>query len=386
MIILFSSDDLLRQAFVVAVNHRLKVYVEPNPYDQSHLGACLSAGISAFVVDCRELPDALSAASHVARIDSTIPTLALIDEHQVELAYQLATVGVAGVIAWECGGSELWQALKNAFRVVPRVVRDAAMVPVQYAAQLIGSSAAVTRLRAFLLRAAKTTSPVIILGESGVGKGLVAQLLHQMSGRSGPLQVVNVSAVTNTLFESELFGCSKGAFTGATARQGLLRSAHEGTLFLDEIGDLSLDLQPKLLRALDGGSVRPVGGGEEYTVDTRVIAATNRPLKELMASGYFRRDLWYRLAGLICHVLPLRERKEDIPPLAYDYLAKNGFHHVQLTSSATRALQDYRWPGNVRELYTTLHRSVVMSDEPCLSENDLLFDPEYLDSSVSPIA
>jgi two-component system NtrC family response regulator len=210
---------------------------------------------------------------------------------------------------------------------------------------------------------------VLITGESGSGKELAARELHALSDRHGqPFVVVNCGAVPRQLIESELFGHVKGAFTGADSRRlGLFEAAAGGTLFLDEVAELPLELQPALLRATQFGEIRPVGSDQVRRVDVRVIAATHRDLHAWIAEGRFREDLYYRLAVLELHVPPLRERREDIAPLARTFLAREAARtarELTLTPAALQRLEAHAWPGNVRELENAMVRLCVLCSGP----------------------
>jgi len=212
---------------------------------------------------------------------------------------------------------------------------------------------------------AKTEAPVLILGESGVGKELIAKFIHRESGRKGKFVSVNCAAIPSELFESELFGYEKGAFTGALrSKPGLFEEADGGTIFLDEVGELPLNLQAKLLRVLQENEVRRVGGTQTKKVDVKVIAATNRDLEELVKKGDFREDLYYRLNVLTLRIPPLRERPEDILELTGFFLRKFSKKYnkkVEITPEALQTLLSYSFPGNVRELENLIHRLVITS-------------------------
>ena len=224
------------------------------------------------------------------------------------------------------------------------------------------------RVLALAERAAATDSTVLITGESGTGKERVARLLHAHSRRSKKSFVgVNCAALPEPLLESELFGHKKGAFTGATAdKQGLFEAASGGTLFLDEIGETPLSMQVKLLRALQEHSVRPVGSTKDVAVDVRVVAATNRDLEALIEAGGFRKDLFYRLRVIPFELPPLRERRDDILPLARQFISRtcqqNSCGPCALSSDVLDALHAYAWPGNVRELENAIERAVVLAE------------------------
>jgi transcriptional regulator with PAS, ATPase and Fis domain len=228
-----------------------------------------------------------------------------------------------------------------------------------------GRSPAFTQMLALINRAAPAMTPVLLLGESGTGKELAALAVHALSPRRNkPFVPVDCSGMTESLFESELFGYEKGAFTGAAQRKtGLVEAAAGGTLFLDELGDIPLHLQVKLLRLLESGTFRRVGGVETLRADFRLVAATHRNLEEMMAAGTFRRDLYYRIAAFPVHLPALRERREDIPLLAKAILARLAPERpLHLTEAATGQLMHYAFPGNVRELRNLLERAILLTD------------------------
>jgi len=241
--------------------------------------------------------------------------------------------------------------------------------------------ARLTDLLARLPSLAATDLPVLILGEPGTGKELVARALWALSPRRcQPLARLNCAALSPELATSELFGHVQGAFTGALrSYPGRFRLAHRGTLFLDEVGDLPLSVQPRLLRVLEQGEIEPLGGGEVQKVDVRLLAATNQPLPELIAQGRFRQDVYDRLAVLVVHLPPLRERGDDVLHLARLFLREEGRRYgregLELTPPAERRLRRHPWPGNVRELRNVILRAVVFSRGRLLREEDLLFAP-----------
>ncbi|SFX75689.1 sigma-54-dependent transcriptional regulator [Marinospirillum alkaliphilum] len=234
---------------------------------------------------------------------------------------------------------------------------------------MVGDSPAMKRLETVIQRVAPTPSAVLIEGESGTGKDLVARALHQHSGRQGPYVPVNCGAIAPDLLEAELFGHTRGAFTGANkARDGLFSFASGGTLFLDEIGELPLAMQSKLLRVLEQKAVRPVGGEQEVKVDVRIVAATNRQLSEEVKVGRFREDLYFRLNVLTLTLPPLRERSEDIPQLAH-YFSRRlsrelGLEAVPFSHEDLRAMQGHHWTGNIRELKNFIERCILLGRLP----------------------
>ncbi len=243
-----------------------------------------------------------------------------------------------------------------------RIVRQASGRP---AAQgMVGRSPAFLGMLHQIMRVAPSEAAVLLLGETRTGKELVAHALHEASNRAGgPFVAVDCSGLTETLFESELFGYEKGAFTGATHRKtGLVEAARGGTLFLDEIGELPLFLQVKLLRLLETGSYRRVGGVEALAADFRLVAATHRDLSEMVQDGEFRRDLYYRINTFPIHSPSLAERGEDIPLLAQSLLERVAGPRKRLTSAAIAALRERRFEGNIRELRNLLERASLLSD------------------------
>ncbi len=240
------------------------------------------------------------------------------------------------------------------------------------ARRIIGESPAMRRLAEVLERVAPASASVLIRGETGTGKELVARRLHQLSSVSeGPFVALNCAAVPESLIESELFGHRKGAFTGADRdRAGRFRQAHHGTLFLDEVGDLPLAAQAKMLRVLQERVVEPLGGGKPMTVEVRIVAATHRDLETLSREERFREDLYYRLRVVEIEVPPLREREDDVLLLAREFLTAAGGPR-DLTPAAIDALRAYRWPGNVRELRNAVERAAIFATGPTVDVDDL---------------
>ncbi len=254
---------------------------------------------------------------------------------------------------------------------------------------LIGFSPKMQRDYRLIEKVSKHNYPVLILGESGTGKELVARSIHYLgTRRDKPFVPVDCSALTPTLIESELFGYVKGAFTGALQnKQGLLEAADGGSLFLDEIGDLPVDLQAKLLRALQEREIKPVGSTERITISARVIAATNRDLEAAVRNGTFRQDLFFRLNVVQIKLPPLRERKTDIPLLVNAFLEKftqPGDRVQTIASDVMARLIAYDWPGNVRELENAIERAVALSSGPILQIADLPSNLQYASSERFP--
>jgi two-component system NtrC family response regulator len=238
---------------------------------------------------------------------------------------------------------------------------------------LVGSSAAMEKVFGIVRKVADTEASVLITGESGTGKELIARSIHAASGRSaGPFIAINCAAIPRDLLESELFGHVKGAFTGAIKdKTGRFALADGGTLFLDEVGELPLELQPKLLRALQERTVEPVGGTKELKLDVRVVAATNLDIEKAMAEGVFREDLYYRLAVIPIHLPPLRQRRDDIPLLLRHFCIKHGAANVAIDKQGLATLTGYAWPGNVRELENLVERLLILRNGDTITYDDL---------------
>lgn len=255
------------------------------------------------------------------------------------------------------------QVLINENRAFKRAQRDRGSVK-----NIIGNSSKMHAIFQMIETVAEVQSTVLITGESGTGKELVARAIHDLSPRAEkPFISINCGAFTETLLESELFGYIKGSFTGANAnRKGLFEAANRGTIFLDEIGEMSTAMQVKLLRVLQERKVRPVGAHEELPIDARVIAATNRDLKQMSLDGTFREDLFYRISVIPIHLPPLRDRNEDISELVTHFIAKfcqQSGRTVGISPRAMDLLENYMWGGNVRELEHTIERAVALERE-----------------------
>jgi DNA-binding NtrC family response regulator len=252
--------------------------------------------------------------------------------------------------------------------------------------ELIGQSPAFLKMIESAKKFAESDSFVLIQGASGTGKELIANFIHRKSPRSNrPFVAVNCASIPDALLETELFGHEKGAFTNAyTAKQGLVEVANGGTLFLDEVGDISPSIQPKLLRFLESGEFRRVGGTNVLTVDVRVVSATNKELRDAVAAGRFREDLLYRLNVVTIFVPPLRERMEDIPILAEFFLQKKGNlkQPKRLSPAAIDLLMSHDWPGNVRELEHVLEGAVLLSSGEFIEPSDLSIHIQRNEKSV----
>ena len=257
------------------------------------------------------------------------------------------------------------------------------------AARMLGDSSAIQELRGTIAKLARSQAPVYISGESGVGKELVARLIHEQGPRaSGPFVPVNCGAIPSELMESEFFGHKKGSFTGAQIdKDGLFQAANGGTLFLDEVAELPVHMQVKLLRVIQEKAVRPIGGRAEVTVDVRILSATHKNLGKMVELGQFRQDLYYRINVIELRVPPLRDRRDDIPKLAGRVLERlaqdNGLPPAKLTPDALVALLAYAFPGNVRELENILERAVALCENNTIKPDDLRLPSPAAKASVS---
>jgi two-component system nitrogen regulation response regulator NtrX len=317
-----------------------------------------------------------------------LPVIMMSGHGNIETAVRATQLGAFDFIEKPLSAEKLLLTLRHALEraSLERENRELRAKSIR-AHEILGSSPPVQRLKEQIQVAAPTNGWVLITGENGTGKEMVAKQLHVHSKRAGgPFVEVNCAAIPEDLIESELFGHEKGAFTGAIAqKRGKFELAHGGTIFLDEIGDMSLRTQAKILRILQEHEFERVGGTETLSVDVRVIAATNKSLEKEIQEGKFREDLYYRLNVIPFHVPPLRERREDIPVLvksfAEEFCVESGAKPKQVTSRAMALLQAYGWPGNVRELRNLIERLVLMTPGPRIRPQDL---PEELRSGTRP--
>jgi len=316
--------------------------------------------------------------------NSSVPLVIIITAHGSErMAVEAVKTGAYDYLSKPFELDELRLVVKNAAETIALRRENVSLrrrieAEASQRGALIGDSASMQRVRAMIDKVAETDATVLVRGESGTGKELVAREVHERnSARSkGPFVAVNCAALPSELIESELFGHEKGAFTGAAGqRKGKFEQANGGTLFLDEIGDMSSNVQAKLLRALEERRIERLGGNESIPVDVRIVSATHRPLEQEIAAGNFRADLFYRLRVVTIDIPPLRERREDIPQLAetFTHAAAERYNLPlrQVGQSALRKLVDYDWPGNVRELKNTIDRAAIMAEGEELRSEDL---------------
>jgi DNA-binding NtrC family response regulator len=316
------------------------------------------------------------------RISSGIPAVVVLTEFEDEKdRAELVAAGCEAILKVDIPFAKLGRAVRAIVDRRGKAAADVVSIPQQQTyAQITDFVAESDAMRKFLKplpRIAASSSSILILGETGVGKERLAHVLHAESPRSeGPFVAVHCGALPESLLESELSGHEQGAFTGATkARRGCFELAHQGTLFLDEIGEMPLHLQSKLLRVLENKEIRRIGGEKSITVDVRILAATNRNLEEEVSAGQFRRDLYYRLNVVSLTMPPLRERVEDIPDLIDSYVEhlapRIGCQISGVSEDAAEALCAYSWPGNVRELINVLERAMLLCENDAITTDDL---------------
>ena len=305
-----------------------------------------------------------------------LPVILITAHGTVETAVEALKAGAFDYVTKPFDRDELKNVITKALATEQRNAKQI-HVEAGQKSPLVGRSDAMQQVSRLIDKVAPSPTTVLVTGESGTGKELVARALHERSERSlGPFIQINCGAIPETLFESELFGYEKGAFTGAVgSKPGRFELAEGGTLFLDEVGELPKDMQVKLLRALQERTIDRVGGITPISIDVRVIAATNVDLKRASEEGAFRTDLFYRLSVFPIHLPPLRERTEDIPALVEHFLARFaerlGKAGLSVSKAAMSALVTYRWPGNIRELENLMERAVLLADGETIEPSDL---------------
>lgn len=314
--------------------------------------------------------DGIEWLTRAREINPDVPVIMISGHGNIETAVDAVKKGAFDYIAKPPDLNRLLITLRNALDKTTLVAEARVLrKKVYHLQEMIGESAAMQKIRETIDKVAPTEARVLITGENGVGKELVARWIHEKSNRAkGPMVEVNCAAIPSELIESELFGHEKGSFTSAIKQRiGKFEQAHGGTLFLDEIGDMSLDAQAKVLRALQEGKITRVGGDKDIQVDVRVIAATNKNLLQEVEAKRFRLDLYHRLSVVIIHVPSLNERKDDIPLLA-DYFLEEickdyGIFKKKIEPKAIQLLQEMEWTGNIRELRNVIERLIIFSDK-----------------------
>jgi DNA-binding NtrC family response regulator len=335
--------------------------------------------IDALITDLR-MPhvDGLQLLRHCQQHHPELPVILITAHGTVETAVEAMREGAFDFISKPFDRTEMQSVVAKAVRTRDLQKRDVELEPEERGRyRIIGESERMLGIYAILEKVADTPATVLITGESGTGKELIARALHENSARKDkPFIRVNCGAIPRDLMEAELFGYERGAFTGAvTSKPGRFELAHEGTLFLDEISEIPVEMQVKLLRAIQEGDIDRVGGIRPIVVNVRLVAATNRDLKHEIAAGRFREDLFYRLNVVPVHLPPLRERRSDIPLLAEHFLVKQAARlrqsGMRLSLDALEAMVAYGWPGNIRELENVIERTVLLTEGDTIRARDL---------------
>ncbi len=340
-------------------------------------------GYNVCITDMR-LPDGngLDLVEHIQSNYPELPTAVITAYGNVEKAVHALKAGAFDFVSKPVDLEILRRLVETALRLAPGSAAGS-----EAENTLLGDSGAMDRVRGMIRKIARSQAPIYISGASGTGKELAARLIHDSGPRAdGPFVPVNCGAIPDHLVESEFFGYKKGSFTGATRdKEGLFQSANGGTLFLDEVADLPMDMQVKLLRAIQERAVRPIGDHREIPIDARVLSATHKDLAELVEDGKFRQDLFYRLNVIELHMPSLAERPEDVPDLAAHVLARIGREWdtvpPKLADDAIELLRDYAFPGNVRELENILERAMTLSEGDIIYAEDLHLRPTILTES-----
>jgi two-component system nitrogen regulation response regulator NtrX len=322
--------------------------------------------------------DGIEALKKIKEFDPGAVVVMISGHATIQTAVEATQLGAYDILEKPLDTDRILVTLRNALQHLDLHEENARLKEtIQSRYEIVGRSYAIRAVIDKIDRVAKTPARVLITGENGTGKELVARALHQQSTRAdGPFVEVNCAAIPGELIESELFGHMKGSFTGAVAdRAGKFEQAHGGTIFLDEVGDMSLAAQAKVLRVLQDGVVTRIGGSKSTEVDVRVLAATNKNLETEITEGHFREDLFYRLNVVPIHIPPLRERREDVPLLIAHFVAlltsREGIAPRTVTPDAADRLVHLEWPGNVRELRNTIERLLILSAGPRITADDV---------------
>jgi DNA-binding NtrC family response regulator len=394
-ILLVEDKDSLRAMLRHALEAQGHQVVEAR--DQAEAVERLKDSAPAVVLSDLRLPvgDGLGVLSAAKNTDPELPVIVMTAYGGVQDAVAAMKAGAMDFLAKPVEPDHLLLLVDRAI-AQRRLITEYALLKEELAARrgptIIGEAAVMRQVSTAIQRAATTDATVLIEGESGTGKELFARAVHTLSHRSnGPFIAINCAAIPGTLLEAELFGYERGAFTGAVQRKpGKFEIAHRGTVFLDEIGELPLPLQGKILRALEERTFDRLGGTASVKVDVRVVAATNRLLRQAVASRQFREDLYFRLSVFPITVPPLRERRDDIPCLARHFIERVcrelGKKPLTLTPAALEALHAYRWPGNVRELQNCLERAVILADGDAIHPKHLSLQAENFTPPENPLA
>jgi len=396
-VLIVDDDEAIRTQMKWALTQDYEVYFAENRRGaleafnaNSPVVTLLDLGLPPHPNQCDE---GLAALSELLAVDSTAKIIVISGQSEKQNAIQAVGAGAYDFLCKPVELEELKLLLRRCIQVVELEKEYRELQQSQHPdvfEEMLGISAQMQAAFALIRKVAGTDAPVLLLGESGTGKEMAAAAIHRRSMRKdGPFVAINCNAIPENLLESELFGHEKGAFTGAhIQRKGMMETASGGTLFLDEIGELPPAIQVKLLRFLQEHRLQRVGGRQEIQIDTRLVAATNADLNQLIDTGKFREDLYFRLAVVTIRLLPLRERGEDVVFLAREFLqryaAKSGRTKLVFAPDALRAIPRYSWPGNVRELQNRVKRAVIMTSGSRVTAKDL--ELEHFQDRAAPSA
>jgi DNA-binding NtrC family response regulator len=384
-ILLVDDDDDLRQMY--RAHLRAQGFAVEEAGDIASARRAFSSTHPDLVILDFRLPDgtALDLVSSFKEANSAVAVIVLTGFGSMELGVQLIKSGAEQCLSKPVDASGLLLIVQRALEHSRNQQKQLANSTRRRRVTLnpfLGQSTSIRRLADVAAKVARSQSPVLLQGETGTGKGVLATWLHENGPRAEESFVdLNCAGLTRDLLESELFGHEKGAFTGAVqAKAGLLEVAHRGTVFLDEIGDVDSNVQPKLLKVVEEKKFRRLGDVRDHFADVRLIAATHQDLRHLIETNHFRSDLYFRISTVPLAIPPLRERQDDVPEIAQALLARicsdMARSPAELSLQAIERLRSYYWPGNIRELRNVLERAVLFSDRPILEQGDLAFEPQ----------
>jgi DNA-binding NtrC family response regulator len=383
-ILLVEDKDSLRAMLRLALEAQGHAVIEAR--DEPEAVAALRDSQPAIVLSDLRLPhgDGLGVLRAAKEADAELPVIVMTAHGSIQDAVAAMKQGALDFLAKPVDPDHLLLLVERAL-AQRRLLGEYRLLKEEAAArrggpQIIGDSPALREMMVAIDRAAGSDATVLLEGESGTGKELCARALHDRSPRAnGPFVAINCAAIPDTLLEAELFGYERGAFTGANQRKlGRFEMAQRGTLFLDEIGEMPMTVQAKMLRAVETKKIERLGGGASIQLDVRIVAATNRGLRQAVAARQFREDLYFRLSVFPVNVPPLRERREDIPKLAHHFVervARDVGKKIRLSPEAVAELMAHSWPGNIRELQNAIERAVILADGDTLLPRHLSLSP-----------
>ena len=379
-ILIAESDENLRGILKgLLTSHGYEVIESPDKTNTLRFVQTRTADLVIVGYRHAQAPDGLEITNQIRKLDRRLPVILIASTHTDELILAALRAGVKDYLKHPFPGDELLGSVHRCLSTLSRKPTRSELAPSSEVSGnwIVGGSGGIKEVRAFIEKVSSTDSNVLVTGETGTGKELVAELIHLSSSRrEKPMVSINCAAIPDTLLESELFGYEKGAFTGAhSSREGTLKLAEGGTVFFDEIGDMSPYAQAKILRAIENRKIQQLGGRRTISLNIRIIAATNQDVEARVADGKIREDLYYRLSVARIHLPPLRERKEDIPALLEHYLGTfNQVFGRQVEGFSDEVLENllcYDWPGNIRELRNLLEAIFIGGSSPVISASDL---------------